>query len=714
MVKHKYSRKEVGLLKGKWFKYIVYIFSVAAIVILGSLIHQKSFHGFHGLNGVFDGLLYKSANISYLLGYIFIGVSFVVFIFFLDLKYEKSLKVNEKSLKDKELELLKIEEDFHRYTKALINAEDALWEYNFEKKKFSAVGNWFDIMGFKPEEVVDFDFIFNSNIHPDDREKIKNEIEECIAGDVELYKTEFRICKGDSDDKYRWILVKAKVAKDERGNLTSFSGSISDITEMKNMEEQVSFLAYYDVLTKLPNRTQFTEMLKEEINKALINNTSGAILFIDLDNFKNVNDTLGHNYGDELLRKIAERLRKVLREQDIACRLGGDEFLILLRGINSESEIVRCAEEALKVLDNMYDINDKQVYVSASIGIATFPKDSIDPNVLLKNADAAMYKAKESGKNKYVFFNQYMLHTLERKTIIQGILRNAIKNDELRLYYQPQYDIKTGAIIGLEALLRLHSKVLGYIYPNEFIPIAEESGIIVEIGEWVLRKACEKNLELRRKGYQYGCIGVNISSIQLQHSDFTHMVERVLCDVGLEPKYLELELTETVLMKSLDSNVQILGELKKKGVKVALDDFGTGYSSLNYLRKIPLNRLKIDRSFIVDLINVSKNRDICEGIIQMAHNLGLEVIAEGVEKKEQLEILKEMMCDSVQGFLYSVPLPESELEAVLQENKEQMARNKTTKKHEFKYIALYSRMSKLREKQRKEEEEREEEEEETT
>lgn len=681
------EREEVGLLKKGRLKYIVYLFFIAAIVILGSFIQEKRICEL--IYESLFGTVNESSNISYIIGYIFIGISFAIFILFIEAKHKKAFKA-------KDVELLNVEADYHRYIKALNNAEEALWEYNFEKNKFYAAGKWIDIMGITPEEFVDFDSIFKSNIHPDDKEKLKSDIERCFVGEIEQYKGEFRICKNNN---YIWVLAKAKVDKDKKGNILTFSGSISDITEIKNMEEQVSFLAYYDVLTKLPNRTQFTDLLKEEIEKALKNNTSGAILFIDLDNFKNVNDTLGHNYGDELLRQIAEKLRMVLREQDIACRLGGDEFLILLRGINSETEIIRCAEEALKVLDNMYDINDKQVYVSASIGIATFPKDSTDPNVLLKNADAAMYKAKESGKNKYMFFNQYMLHTLERKTVIQGILRNAIKNNELKLYYQPQYDIKTGAIIGLEALIRLRSKVLGDIYPSEFISIAEESGLIVEIGEWVLRKACEKNLELREKGYQYGCIGVNISSIQLQHSNFTDMVERVLSEVGLEPKYLELELTETVLMKSLDTNVKILGRLKKKGVKVALDDFGTGYSSLNYLRKIPLNRLKIDRSFIVDLINVSKNRDICEGIIQMAHNLGLEVIAEGVEKKEQLDILKEMSCDSIQGFLYAAPLTEDELEVVLAKNMEQMAKNKTTKKHEFKYTALYSRMSKLREKE---------------
>lgn len=665
-------------MKNRRLEYVVYIFSIAVILIFGSFIQRKILYG---------SLNWKD-NTSFILGYGIVGISFAFLIFLSNYNIEKKLQA-------KEVELINIKEDYQRYIKALHNAEEGLWEYNFKEDKFLAVGKWYDILGVSAEEIVDFTFVLNSNIHPEDREKVMNDIKKCFSGEIKFYKSEFRICK--NDDKYRWILAKAKVEKDENGNLLTFSGSVSDITEMKNMEKQVSFLAYYDVLTKLPNRTQFTDMLKEEINRALRNNISGEILFIDLDNFKNVNDTLGHNYGDQLLMKIADSIRKVLRKQDIAFRLGGDEFLILLREINNDSEIIKCAEDVLKVLDNMYDINDKQVYVSASIGIATFPNDSTDPNVLLKNADAAMYKAKESGKNKYVFFNQYMLHTLERKTVIQGILRNAIKNDELILYYQPQYNIKTGAIVGLEALLRLHSKVLGEIYPSEFIPIAEESGMIVEIGEWVLRKACQKALELCRKGYQYRCIGVNISSIQLQYSNFTDMVERVLKDVGLEPEYLELELTETVLMKSLDSNVKILEKLKKKGIKIALDDFEAGYSSLNYLRKIPLNRLKIDRSFIVDLINVRKNQDICEGIIQMAHNLGLEVIAEGVEKKEQLDILREMLCDSVQGFLYSPPLPENELEAVLDENMNQMAISKTIKKHEFKYTALYSRMSKLRE-----------------
>ena len=595
-------------------------------------------------------------------------------------------------IKELERTNVKLEE---RYRGSLNNSNDALWEWDLQTGIFFATEKWYETMGEGALNNMSFDYPEKSNIITEDREKVKKDVLAHINGETDYYRSEFRV--ESVYGQQRWVVSKGKAIRDNKGKAIKLSGSLSDITDMKKVEAQVTFLAYYDVLTKLPNRTHFMERLKEEITKADANNTSGAVLFIDLDNFKNVNDTLGHNYGDELLKQIAENLKVVLRTQDIACRLGGDEFLILLTELQDKGDIIKCAETTLKILNNVYEINDKQLYVSGSIGIATFPKDSTDPNVLLKNADAAMYKAKEAGKNKYKFFNENMLKILERKTKIERVLRNAIKNNELVIHYQPQYDIKNGAIIGIEALLRLNSEELGMVSPGEFIPVAEETGLIVEIGEWCLRNACEKNLELKRKGFQYNCISVNISAVQIQQNDFTDTIKRILDEVGLEPKYLEIELTESVLMKSLEINADILSQLRDIGVKVALDDFGTGYSSLNYIRKIPLDKLKIDRSFITDLTTLQKNQEICEGIIQMAHNLGLEVIAEGVEKSSQLELLKEKLCDSVQGFLYSVPLTEDELERVLKENAESIANSKTTKKHAFKYTALYSRMSKLRE-----------------
>lgn len=618
-----------------------------------------------------------------------IGIAFMVIVLAVVIIRYYRISIKLKSIEEAKIRL---EE---RYRSALNNSNDALWEWNIETGSFFATEKWYELMNSNTFNFMNMDYAERSNISVEDRERVRNEILAHINGETDCYRSEFRVEVANKSQ--RWLVSKGKAIRDSRGKAIRLSGSLSDITDMKKVESQVTFLAYYDVLTKLPNRTHFMERLKEEIAKSGASNTAGALLFIDLDNFKNVNDTLGHNYGDELLKQISENLKKIIRNQDIACRLGGDEFLILLTGLQDNQEIIKCAEETLKKLNNMYEINDKQVYVSGSIGIATFPKDSMDPNVLLKNADAAMYKAKEAGKNKYKFFNQNMLKILERKTKIEGILRNAIRNDELRVNYQPQYDIKSGAIIGLEALLRLHSKELGVVSPGEFIPIAEESGIIVEIGEWCLRKACEMNLELKRKGFQYGCISVNISAIQIHQNDFTETIKRILDEVGLEPRFLEIELTESVLMKSLEGNVNVLSELRDIGIKVALDDFGTGYSSLNYIRKIPLDKLKIDRSFITDLTNIPKNQEICEGIIQMAHNLGLEVIAEGVEEQSQLELLKEKLCDSVQGFLYSVPLPEEEVEKVLQENKEHIENSKISKKHAFKYTALYSRMSKLRE-----------------
>lgn len=633
----------------------------------------------------------------YLAGYLLIVTSLGIITVVEGIKSHNSINLKElekkySSLQEDFIHLKGIEE---QYTTALKNAEDAIWEWDLENNSFFASDRWYEIMGVDTPKKTDYEISPKEIVQCDAAEKIKNDIKAQLTNENAYYRKDFKVKYGNN--LYRWVLSKGKAVFDADGKCIKLSGTLSDVTEIKKSEEQASFLAYYDALTKLPNRIHFTERLKEELSKADTSNLTGAVLFIDLDNFKTVNDTLGHDYGDKLLKQISEKIKCVISEKDTPCRLGGDEFLILLTGIKDNYEIKECAERILKILNTVYEINGKNVYVTGSLGIATFPKDGTNPTVLLKSADAAMYKAKEAGKNNYVFFDDSISRTLERKIIIAQILRTAIKNGELNLHYQPQYDLKTGGIIGLEALSRLNSSELGPIPPSEFIPIAEESGTIIELGEWCLRKACEKNLELKRKGFLYGCISVNISAIQLQHVGFVGMVKRIIKEVGMNPESLEIELTETVLMKSLDSNVDILSELKSMGIKVTLDDFGTGYSSLNYIRKIPLDKLKIDRSFITNLTNKSKNEAICEGIIQMAHNIGLEVIAEGVEQQNQLELLKEMLCDTVQGFLYCPPVHEEELEKVLKDNSDLLMKNKLLRKHGFKYTSFYSRMAKLKE-----------------
>jgi diguanylate cyclase (GGDEF)-like protein/PAS domain S-box-containing protein len=575
---------------------------------------------------------------------------------------EEELRAQYDELQQNEEELRNSEEKFRL---AVEGANDAIWEWDLTTNKFFASDKWYEITERNKMRVVNVDYILKNIIHIDDAEMASEDLKKHLSGETEFYKSEFRIKR--IDGAYKWVLNRGKALRDEHNKPIKLAGSLTDISERKGAEDRITYMAYYDILTKLPNRTLFMERLEKELKQSYCSNTMGAVLFIDLDNFKNTNDTLGHDYGDMLLQLIADKFEKVKNNSDTICRFGGDEFIILQPNIKSEDDVVKLATDILEIFHEVFIINEKQIFITGSIGIALYPRDGTSTNGILKNADTAMYKAKESGKNRYSFFNEEMYHGLERKTMIERILRNALENNELQIHYQPQFDIKSNKITGFEALMRLNSKELGPIPPNEFIPIAEESGLIIEIGEWCLRRVCLKNKEWKDKGYEYGCIAVNISSIQLQQVDFLHMVKRSIKDAELKPDFLEIELTETILMKSLENNVKILNELRSMGVKIALDDFGTGYSSLNYLRKIPITTLKIDKSFIDGLTRSLKEEAIADGIIQIAHKMDLDVVAEGVEFNHQLKILKDKQCDKIQGYLFSKPLAETEVEKILQE-----------------------------------------------
>ena len=402
--------------------------------------------------------------------------------------------------------------------------------------------------------------------------------------------------------------------------------------------------------------------------QSLSKNSEGAVFFIDLDNFKNINDTLGHEYGDKLLIHLAEEFEFLIKDKDTMCRLGGDEFILLIPYEN-ESDIDNYAKRLLNLFNKPFKIEDRQIYTTASIGIALYPKDGADTNTILKNADSAMYKAKELGKNRYMRFDPEMYLKLERKISIERILRTSIENNELSINYQPQYCTQNNEIFGFEALVRLNSEELGFISPLEFIPIAEECGFITKLGEWVLNESCKQSMRWINEGYKFNSISINISSVDLQQPDFLENVKDILERTSINPNIVELEITETVLMQSLDNSIEVLNKLMEIGIRIALDDFGTGYSSLNYLRKIPISTLKIDKSFIDNIISNKKEEAIINNIIQMAHTMDLKVVAEGVEREEQLSILKERKCDYIQGYYFSKPLPAGEAEKLLVKNK---------------------------------------------
>lgn len=571
---------------------------------------------------------------------------------------EEELRAQYDELQDNEEALRNSEE---KYRLALEGANDAIWEWNLITGEFFSSSKLYEMTGYKIERFINIKWL-KKVIHPDDIEKAKKDFRDHINNITPYYESEYRVKK--IDGSYICIFSRGKALRDSEGKNIKIAGSISDITNKKISEDKIKFMAFYDSLTKLPNRVFFMNKLDKEIKLSSSNNTEGAVFFIDLDNFKNINDTLGHNYGDKLLIYLAEKLENLATEYDTMCRLGGDEFLILHTYTDS-SEVVEYAKNLLALFDSVFEIDNKQMYITASIGVAIYPKDGLDSSCILKNADFAMYKAKELGKNRFALYDETMYMQLERKTSIERILRSSIENNELSIQYQPQYIAETNEIFGFEALIRLNSKELGFISPAEFIPIAEETGYITQIDLWVLKEACLQTTKWFKAGYKFKRISINVSSVDIQHADFLENVKSILQNTEIDPNIVELEITETVLMQSLDSNINKLKQLMDMGIRISLDDFGTGYSSLNYLRSIPINTLKIDKSFIDNIASSKKEESIINNIIQMAHTMDLKVVAEGVETSQQLSILKKRGCDYIQGYYFSKPLPASEIEKLL-------------------------------------------------
>lgn len=432
--------------------------------------------------------------------------------------------------------------------------------------------------------------------------------------------------------------------------------------------KQIEYLAYHDLLTNLPNKLSFIDKVNQCLWSSNDPNMIHAVYFVDLDNFKYINDTLGHDFGDDLLSMTSLKIGALLSSNDTLSRVGGDEFLIFSENVRTQTRAMQLAADMIEAFKKPFQIKGEQIYVSLSIGIALYPKNGDSTSVLIKNADIAMYKSKYTGKNKYTLFDKSMENELHRNTVILDILRNALKNNEVYIKYQPQINIKTGNIIGYEALMRIHNSKLGNISPSEFIPLAEESGLIVELGEWILRESCKFTKELHDMGLYPYIVSVNISSVQMNRPGFVQMVDRVLKESRLTPCYLELEITESTIVSSITDTNSLLHKLHDLGVRISLDDFGTGYSSLNYLTNMPINTLKIDKSFINNINSSEKDSFIAETIIKLAHNINVEVIAEGVEDVEQLETLKIKKCDIVQGFIFSKPLLPNSLLKLLQED----------------------------------------------
>ncbi len=453
-----------------------------------------------------------------------------------------------------------------------------------------------------------------------------------------------------------WIRIRGERQHSATGEATGLCGIAQDITLNKHAEKQVQFLAYYDALTGLPNRILLSDRLTQALASARRRGESIGLLFLDLDRFKIINDSLGHSIGDLLLHEVATRLREQTRDPDTVARIGGDEFLIVLNGIRGSSDAAAAAQRIISAIASEFVIQGRSLKISCSLGICVYPEHGEDAESLIKNADAAMYGAKENGRNRYRFFTKEMnAHVIERSTLERG-LRTALDNQELFLMYQPQVHIETGRIVGLEALLRWQHPELGSVPPDKFIKVAENSGLIIPIGEWVLRTACLQLHEWQQQGLPPVCMAVNVSAIQFRQEGFREMIKKILRESDLAPHFLELELTESLLTKNADVVFAVMQDLKDMGLKLAIDDFGTGYSSLSYLRQLPVSKLKIDRSFIRDVATNADAAVIATAIISLAKGLNLKVIAEGVETEEQLAFLQARQCDEMQGYYFSKPL----------------------------------------------------------
>lgn len=462
-----------------------------------------------------------------------------------------------------------------------------------------------------------------------------------------------------------WLTISA--IKNEKGRITHYVAVFTDITERKRYEEQIKHQALHDPLTDLPNRRLFHDRLAHAIREAKETQRKVAVLFLDLDRFKNINDTLGHILGDELLRHVAKRLSSCVPREGVLARIGGDEFAVLLPALTARAEAERVAKDIVDRFTQPIALGERSLYVSISVGISLYPDDGDDCPTLIKNADMAMYCAKEEGGNRYRFFTPGMrLETVQRWQLENG-MRQALELGELQLVYQPQVEAQTGRMVGVEALLRWHHPEQGVMSPATFIPLAEETGFIVPIGDWVLRTACAQAKAWQEAGLPPIRVAVNLSARQFQEGRLEATVRRVLAETGLEPQFLELEITEGIMMTNHTQTVEQLHRLKALGVKVAIDDFGIGYSSLGYLKKFPIDTLKIDKSFIRDCTDVPEDAAIVKAVIALAKNLNIPVVAEGVENPRQLAFLCAEGCDVIQGYLYSPPVSAEEVAELLRQ-----------------------------------------------
>lgn len=558
-----------------------------------------------------------------------------------------------------------------RYHSLIAASNTGAWEYDSRTGELLCSDEYFSMLGrdradYRRRRGNNLAGIWSELLHPQDREQAERNFTDYLARDEDtLYENQFRM--RHADGSWVWILSRGRTLRDAEGRASSLTvGTHIDISQQIRDREQIHFLAHYDPLTNLPNRSLLMDRTRQAIQLARREQGQLALLFLDLDRFKSINDSLGHKVGDKLLIQVAERLRRLCRQQDTLSRFGGDEFILVLPQTTPPG-VAHFAQRLLAEMAEPYHIKGHDIRVSVSLGIALYPEDGRQFSELYQHADIAMYQAKAAGRNSYRFFTAEMQERYSRMLALENGLRQAVARDQLSLVYQPQYSLAEQRLIGFEALLRWQHPELGPVSPAEFIPIAEQSGVIVPLGEWVLARALEQQAEWHRQGLPPVPVGVNVSAVQFRHPGWCERLADLLGKAGLAAGGLELELTESVIMDNPQQAIAVMDSLVRLGVRLALDDFGTGYSSLSYLKRFRLSRLKIDQSFVRDLLRDEEDRTIVRTIISLARNLGLDTVAEGVETREQLELLQRLGCDQAQGYYLGRPLPAEQATALLRQ-----------------------------------------------
>lgn len=577
-------------------------------------------------------------------------------------RYSQETELSKRDLQDKD----------QRFRSLVSNIPGAVYRYSLSASKewqMEFVSDTIhDICGIQATELMNQKILrYFEKILPQDLPVLQEAFQKAVRGGSK-FSVDYRIRHANGD--FRWVHDQGRAVQDAEGKVIYVDGVVSDTTERTQERERFIRLVSYDSLTNLPNRELFSDRLNQAIQQAHRKKDQGAVLALDMDHFKRVNDTLGHGIGDQLIKAVSARLLKTIYDSDTVTRISGGTFVILLPRVVKTGDAENAANKILTAFKTPFHIGEHELFTSCSLGISLFPNDGETSDILIKNADSAMHIAKERGKDRFQLYSSSIAKDSVGRLVLENNLRRALDRNEFRLHYQPMLDLRNGKPFGVEALIRWqHPDVdRGFIPPMEFIPIAEETGLIHPIGEWVLKTACAQKRLWDREGFKSLRLSVNLSARQFRYANLVDMIESAITKSGIDPQYLDLELTESTIMDHMEETIVTLRKIKEMGANISIDDFGTGYSSLMYLKTFPIDVIKIDRSFVKDMTTDPDDKAITQAIISMAHSLKLDVIAEGVETKEQLGILKSQGCDIMQGYLFSKPIPANEIPPLLSDS----------------------------------------------